>query len=293
MPRYPVYVPSAGRAKTNFTARFLLADGVPFYLVVQPKERDVYAARWPGATLLTLPWDNDPAKKDGLLRARNFIRDHAEASGAERHWQLDDNIMGMWRRWKARKIRCDAGVALRACEDFTDRYENVGISGLNYYMFAPNKMKLPPFFLNVHVYSCTLINHAMPFRWRLNYNDDTDLCLQALSGGWCTILMNAFLAWKARTMTVRGGNTDELYLINDGRLRMARTLERVWPGVVTTQRRFQRPQHVVKGAWRAFDTPLKRKPGVVLPEDPEFGMKMKHLREIKSPELRNLVEGSE
>jgi hypothetical protein len=144
-------------------------------------------------------------------------------------------------------------------------------------MFSADGAKQPPFCLNVHVYSCTLVNHSMPYRWRLAYNDDTDLCLQALSSGWCTILLNAFLCEKIRTMVVKGGNTDQLYR-GDGRLRMARALERVWPGVVTTDRRFQRPQHVVKGAWKNFDTPLKRKEGVDfenLPGVDEYGMEMK------------------
>lgn len=40
----------------------------------------------------------------------------------------------------------------------------------------------------VHVYSCTLILNSIEQRWRLLYNDDTDLCLQVLAAGWCTIL---------------------------------------------------------------------------------------------------------
>jgi hypothetical protein len=205
--RYPVYVPSAGRFDTCFTAKFLLKDRVPFKLVVQPKEREEYASRFGAANVLTLPWDNDAKTRNGLIKARNWIRDHAEKAGHARHWQLDDNITGIWRRYNAKKYACEAGVGLRVCEDFSDRYENVAISGLNYFMFSVNGTKQPPFCLNVHVYSCTLVNHAMPYRWRLAYNDDTDLCLQALSGGWCTVLLNAFLALKLTTMTVSGGNT--------------------------------------------------------------------------------------
>lgn len=36
----------------------------------------------------------------------------------------------------------------------------------------------------------------------------------------------------------------------------------MWPGVVTTARRFKRAQHVVRGAWRGFDTPLRLRAGV-------------------------------
>lgn len=290
--RYPVYVPSAGRYENCMTAKFLEADGVPFRLVVQPREYDLYRARHPEAEILTLPWDNDPTKKNGLLLARCWIRDHSIAEGHARHWQLDDNIQGIWRRWKARKIRCNAALGLRACEVFTDRYDNVGVSGLNYYMFAPNRREVPPYFRNVHVYSCTLIWNEMPYRWRLNYNDDTDLCLQVLSGGLCTILLNAFLAWKMTTMTCKGGNTDELYKINDGRLTMSRTLERRWPGIVETRRRFQRPQHVVRDSWKAFDTPLRLREGVdlsALPLVDEMGMELTQTREVKSPTLRSVL----
>jgi hypothetical protein len=291
-PRYPVYIPSAGRADVCLTAKALLRDAVPFLLVVQPREREDYARRFGAERVVCLPRDNDPGAKDGLLRARNWIRDHAEASGAAKHWQLDDNISGFWRRWKARKVPCEAGLALRVAEDLTDRYENVGISGLNYYMFAPNRSRVPPFFVNAHVYSCTLVNHAAPFRWRFEYNDDADLCLQVLAGGWCTILVNVFLAWKMTTMTVKGGNTEALYS-GDGRLKMARSLERAWPGVVKTSRRYGRPQHVIRDAWKGFRTPLILKPGVDLSKLPavdEYGAELVERKTPKHPAIRALVE---
>jgi hypothetical protein len=184
--------------------------------------------------------------------------------------------MGIWRRWNARKVRCDSGTALRVVEDFTDRYSNVAVAGLNYYMFSINKAKQPPFYLNTHVYSCILLRNDLPFRWRGRYNEDTDLCLQALSTGWCTVLVNAFLAWKMTTMTMKGGNSETLYR-GDGRLKMARSLERMWPGVVETNRRFGRPQHVVAFSWRKFDTQLKLKPGSATnsAEPNEYGLVMK------------------
>jgi len=273
VPRYPIYVPSKGRSEKCYTARFLAREGVPFRLVVEPAEAAPYAKRYGEERLLVLPWDNPPGTPDGLIRARNWIRDHSVAAGDARHWQIDDNVTGIWRRWRAKKIRCDAGAALRASEDFADRYENVALAGLNYHMFSINGEKQPPFLANVHVYSCTLVLNSIPYRWRLPYNDDTDLCLQVLSGGWCTILFNAFLAWKLTTMTLRGGNTDALYG-GDGRLRMARSLERMWPGVVKVSRRFGRPQHVID--WTRFDQPLRRRPGA----DPgragknEYGMRL-------------------
>jgi hypothetical protein len=138
-----------------------------------------------------------------------------------------------------------------------------------------------------------LIRTDLPYRWRGRYNEDTDLCLQALSAGWCTVLINTFLAWKPQTMTRKGGNTDTLYE-GDGRLKMARALERMWPGVVTVDRRFHRPQHVVN--WKKFDTPLRLKPGIDLDAlraqgANEYGMTLTQVApEIRSPRVRGLLE---
>ena len=148
-----------------------------------------------------------------------------------------------------------------------------------------------PFVLNCRVYSCSLILNSLPNKWRGKYNEDTDYCLQVLADGWCTVLMNLFLVDKAGTMVMKGGNTDELYAKNDGRLKMARSLERVWPGVVETKRRFNRPQHVVKNSWKHFDTPLKRKPGLEIPEGiDEMGMELRQVKPIQSPEIQRLLD---
>jgi hypothetical protein len=286
LPRYPVYVPSRGRfdKPKALTVRFLIEDEVPFHLVIEKEEYDQYK-QWGEDHILVLPESNQ-----GLIFSRNWIKAHATEAGFERHWQLDDNIRQVYRRFKRTRIRCNSGTALRVVEDFVDRYENVAIAGLNYDMFAPDEADLRPFTLNAHVYSCSLILNALPYRWRLPLNDDTDLCLQVLAGGWCTVLVNAFLVKKQWTMTLKGGNTG-IYTSQDGRLKMAKSLERVWPGVVQTKRRFHRPQHYID--WTKFDTPLKLKPGRTL--DPnakpnEYGLELVQVKEIKSPDVQRFYD---
>ena len=286
IPKYPVYVPSKGRFETCYTANFLIEDKTDFILVVEPAEATAYKNKYPDQNILVTP-RNDMK----LLGVRNWIREHSIENGAERHWQIDDNIRWIYRRYKSRRIRCNSNIALRATEDFTDRYTNIGLSGLNYEMFAPDNSRLPPFYLNTHVYSCSLINNKIPYKWRLVYNDDTDLCLQILSAGLCTVDMNIFLTKKMHTMTVKGGNTEQLYS-GDGRLLMARTLERAWPQVVTVDRRFKRPQHVIKDAWRKFDTPLIRRTDIdwkKLKKTDNYGMVLNQVRpEIKSTDLQKV-----
>jgi len=200
LPRYPIYIISKGRSDCCLTAKALLKDDVPFRLVVEPQEVDVYAKVFGRAQLEELPFSN---LGQGSMPARNWVWEHALKTGAERHWIIDDNIIGFWRRWRARKFPCEAGVALRVPEDFVDRYENVAVAGLNYYMFSANREKQPPYCLNVHVYSCMLLRNDLPFRWRGRHNEDVDLCLQSLAAGLCTVSFNAFLCWKVPTMLIR------------------------------------------------------------------------------------------
>lgn len=285
LPRYPVYVISKGRYENGLTARFLLEDKVPFKLVVEPQESKQYADAFGEENILVLPFSNLGL---GGIPARNWCWEHSIIAGAERHWILDDNIRQVRRFYKGKRIACDSGPAFACVEDFTDRYENLWISGMNYTMngFAG----LPPFFLNVHVYSCLLIQNDIPCRWRGRYNEDTDLCLQVLSQGKCTALINAFLIEKMASMVMKGGNTDQLYK-GDGRLKMARSLERQWPHVVGIDRRFRRPQHVVRDQWKKFDNQLIRRPHV----DPssiqrnEYGLELSTIAPIKSKQLNEFV----
>lgn len=49
VPRYPVYIVSKGRWESRLTAKALDALGVPYRIVVEPQERDRYAAVIDGA----------------------------------------------------------------------------------------------------------------------------------------------------------------------------------------------------------------------------------------------------
>jgi hypothetical protein len=290
LPHYPVYIPSKARYDRCYTAGFLAADNVPFTLVVEPQEAAQYAARYGADRLLILPWSGDDATRQafcqerriengGLIAVRNYIKEHSIAAGHARHWQLDDNIMSIM-RWRAQRLHCAAGPALSAVEDFCDRYENIAIAGMNYKSFIPEHKPWPPFYLNCRVYSCSLIDNSISQRWRIAYNDDTDICLQVLAAGMCTVLFNAFLINKIKTMQVKGGNTTELYQ-GDGRLKMSRSLER--------------PQHKIRNSWRLFDTPLRLRAGVELAalEPNEYGLALQQVKEIKSAALRRLLEESQ
>lgn len=282
-PRYPIFIPSKGRSDKVLTARCFVRDAVPFQLVVEPQEYEAYAAAWGAEQVLTLPQNNQ-----GLVYSRNWIKDYSISQGHARHWQFDDDISNFGRLHQGCRIYCNSAIAISVTEDFVDRYENVAIASLNDHKFliashGMQSSKFPPFYLNSRCYTNFLVLNAIPYKWRFRYNEDTDMTLQALTGGWCTVLMNAFNMVSPATLSRPGGQmvSPTATYTGDGRLKMARQLERVWPGVVTTKRKFNRPQHHVVGLWKKFDTPLKRKAGIeILTEPNEYGLKLRNVTDL-------------
>lgn len=277
-PKYPIYIISKGRWDTRLTSRSLERLGVPYSIVIEPQEFDQYAKVIDPAKIICLPFSN---LGQGSIPARNFVWDHATETGAARHWIMDDNIEGFFRLNNNIKQPVGDGTIIRCCEEFTDRYENVPMSGMNYFMFASRKSKVPPFYLNTRVYSCILLSNSVDYRWRGRYNEDTDLSLRILKDGWCTILFNTFLCGKTTTMSMKGGNTDELYIQNeemDGRKVMAQSLVDQHPDVATLSFKWGRYQHHVDyRRFRKFNK-LKRASSYSYTGDTDnFGMELKSI----------------
>lgn len=244
--RYPIFIISKGRSDSRLTVKSFEKIKVPYRIVVEPQEYDKYSSVIPRTNILILPFSN---LGQGSIPARNWVWDYATKEGYTRHWIVDDNIDGFFRFNKNLKVPVGDGTIFRAMEDFTDRYENVPMSGPNYFMFVPRKSgDIKPFTSNTRVYSCILLSNKVPHRWRGRYNEDTDLSIRFLKDGYSTILFNAFLAMKSTTLTMKGGNTDELYKKNDsfdGRLEMARSLLEQHPDIVKITRKWDRWQHHV------------------------------------------------
>lgn len=267
-PKYPIFIPTKGRYESALTIKAFQAINVPFKIVIEEQEYKEYVKLVSPENIIVLPFSNR-----GLVTTRNWIWDYVQNELKPPYfWTFDDNIRCFYRLHKNKRIRLGDGAFLCAIEDFTERYENVAISGMHYRMFRPSTEKWPPFQTNTRVYSNMLIKTDIPFRNRGVYNDDTDLCLQVLKAGWCTILFNAFLIDKIRTMLVKGGNTP-IYQ-DDGRLKMAQELQMRHPDVTKITRKWGRWQHQVD--YRPFKgNKLIKKEGVIIPDEPnEYGMKL-------------------
>lgn len=282
-PQFPIYIPSKGRADSRLTMRQFDEIGISYRVIVEAHEHDAYAAVIDSDKLLVLPQryidDYDACMKldDGQSRgsgpARNFAWDHSIEQGAAWHWVVDDNIRKFYRLNRNTRTPIGDGTIFRCMEDFAQRYRNVAQVGPNYIFFAKLKQKLPPFVMNTKLYSCILIRNDIPFRWRCRYNEDVDLSLRVLKAGWCTIQFNAFLAGKARTQTMAGGNTDAFYRA-EGTGPKATMLANLHRDVVRVVWKFGRWHHRVD--YRPFArNKLLRKPGIELPDgNHDYGMRI-------------------
>ena len=253
-PRYPIYIVSKGRADTRLTSKALESLRVPYQIIVEKDEYDLYASVIDPAKILVLPEryhetyhpcdEHGRSKPLGPGPARNFAWDSAALHGYQRHWVMDDNIASFNRLNRNLMVKVTDGSIFAAAEDFADRYTNIAIAGFNYDFFAKAKEPLPPYVLNTRIYSCLLIHNALPYRWRGRYNEDTDLSLRALKDGYVTCQFNAFLQEKATTQTLKGGNTDAFYE-HEGTGPKSKMLSELHPDVARIAWRFNRLHHYV------------------------------------------------
>jgi hypothetical protein len=264
MNKYPIYIISKGRWESRLSVRCLEKIGIPYHIVVEPQEYDNYAAVIDPSKIYVLPFSNLGL---GGIPARNWVWEHSISIGAERHWIMDDNIKTFNRTLGNKRHYVETDATIRCIEDFTDRYTNIALSGMNYTMFMPDDGR-PPIKLNTRIYSFILIKNDIPYRWRGRYNEDTDLSLRVLKDGWCTVLFNAFLIDKIATMTMKGGNTESLYKLDgqkDGRLLMAQSLQEQHPDLVSIVWKFNRWQHQVN--YEPFKkNKLIKKEGIIIPQ---------------------------
>lgn len=283
-PNYPIYIVSKGRWESRLTAKSLEEMDVPYYIIVEQQEYDLYAAVIDPAKILILPTkyldeydtfdDLGSTKSKGPGAARNFAWDHSISLGAKWHWVMDDNISGFCRLNRNEQYVAKTGSIFRAAEDFVDRYKNVAQAGLEYRFFSGGKRRYkPPFRLNTRIYSCILNRNDVPFRWRGRYNEDTDLSLRMLKAGWATVLFHCFTQNKAATQTVKGGNHTDFYE-KEGTLPKSEMLVKMHPDLSKLVERWGRWHHEVD--YSPFkNIPLIRKDNLVIPSGiNEYGMKL-------------------
>ena len=286
-PRYPIYIVSKGRWESRLTSKSLERMGVPYYIVVEDQEYDNYCSVIDASKVLILDkqyqkdydiFDDDigKGKSTGPGPARNFCWDHSIKLGAKRRWVID-NIYDFYRLNRNAKNIVETGTIFRCAEDFVDRYENILVAGFNYCKFCKANDAIPPFLFNTRIYSTLLIDNSCNHRWRGRYNEDTDLSLNVLKDGFCTLQFNAFLQEKATTQRLRGGNSEEFY-DEEGTLNKSKMLEKMHPDVASVVWRFNRWHHYVDYKPFKNNKPIRKKNLVIENKIDNYGMVLRRVK---------------
>ena len=272
-PKFPIFIPTKGRSDTRMTIKMFERLGAPYTIFIEEQEFDAYAEHVSEDNIHILPH-----KDKGVTVTRNYIWDYAAEHGHEWYWTFDDNIAGLYRFNHNLKTPCGDATILAVIEDFAQRYDNLAMTGPNYFMFVKRKYAIPPYILNTRIYSANLIRTFAKdrsgdyYRWNTFYNEDTDLSLRMLKDGWCTVLFNAFLIEKQTTMTMKGGNSD-YYDETEKRLEFVEELQKNHPDVVKITEKWGRWHHHVD--YSGFKQQLKRNQDVHIPNEANnFGMEL-------------------
>lgn len=274
-PRYPIYIISRGRAwMKDGTSGTLSGLHIKHYIVVEPQEVEEYKRELGNEYCEIIPFDmnyldtyyrgenfgNDDITGPGPKR--NFVWDHSTKMGYKWHWVMDDNAYYMKARvWNFRYYGKCANY-MCAIEDYVDMFENVGQAGMDYAFFYPDYIKDVPYIKNTRVYSFVLNRNDItdkqgnPYRWRLRYNEDTDLSLRILKDGWVTLDFRTQTWQKANTQTCRGGNMAEIYA-REGTYAKSMILVHEHPDVARLVKKYDRWHHYVD--YGVFKQDLKLK----------------------------------
>jgi len=253
-PKYPIFIISKGRYDCCYTAQSLDYMGLDYKIVVEPSEVSIYKEIW-GDKVITGDFDTTTRSS---IPVRNWIDDNTTSN---KYWLLDDNIKYFFILNNNIVHRSKTSVIFRIIEDYSERFENVGLVGMNKLGFCKPFESTPPYYMNRRVYSCTLLNKEVNEQvkvdgklWRGRYNEDTDLNLRILKKGLCTLNFSMFNGDKRTTQTIKGGNNDSVYTDGDNRFQFAQSLVDQHPNYVDMSVKWGRYHHHVK--WEKFSQTL-------------------------------------
>lgn len=284
-PRYPIFVVSRGRSSEykNHISHQLSKMQVHHYIVTEDWDFENYEKSKLNESEYCTVLAMDMSYKDkydvinpnlggkidpkngkqvtGPGAARNWAADYAKYTLKQNWcWILDDNTDQFTRYWRGRRVISHSPEIFSSCERFVDRYDNIGIAGLNYECFAIGGEHLPPLVLNTRIYSYGLWNLNCPYiMQRGRYNEDTIQSLDILTHGWCTVQFNCMLADKMHTQAMKGGNTEVFYSKDlGGTIPKSKLLVETYPEYATLVYKFERIHHHVD--YSSFTQPLHLRP---------------------------------
>lgn len=210
--KYPIYIPSKGRASNLKTVKLLEKHGVfGYYVVVEKHEAKEYAQYVRSTNLLVLPGSHYGTSSV----ARNFCIKHSEKLGFKKHWQLDDDISRIYMHDHGAAIHDNVKNIFKYVEHFCEKRDWIKMAGINTSssFLVDVKKELQ---YNTSLTSCFLITNTK-FRFRLRMLVDMDYQLQLLAAGHSTLRFLNF-AFTFVTPGKQAGGYAKMYADIDTRM---------------------------------------------------------------------------
>lgn len=231
--RYPIFIPSRGRASCASTPGTLERDGLEYTLVVEPDEEQDYRRAFPKAGVLALPECDR-----GIVYVRQWTLDYARANGHERFWMLDDNIGAFSRVAHRRCSPVPPSEALAYAESLAAL--RVGLVSLAHRSVAWRCDKAYSYSDSAAT-CCVLVHTGMGIDYRQStaMKEDIDYTLQSIQAGWRTVYVMLYAQDKNAMATNTVGGLTEAYRRGDDRQAVAEML-RLWPGTCKPVQKYGR-----------------------------------------------------
>lgn len=261
--KYPIYIPSLGRADNQLTVKLLLANGITnFYVIVEHNEKAEYEMRLEQQhsisigryNVLTLPKSNYGTSSP----ARNYAIAHSRKNGFRKHWQLDDDITKIYAHKKGKIAHQNVIDIMHQVEELDEEHHS-SITGINTSAsFLSQNEK--DFNFNGSLTSIYLITNDS-FKFRGTMLVDMDYQLQVLRVGKTTLRCNNFAFIFKTPLKAKGGYYD---IYSNDKKRMAALNEffknnpDVEPGIKRSSAGFLVAGNISK-IWRKFKKPITDK----------------------------------
>lgn len=204
--KYPIFIPSKGRAGSQYSFKMLTGYGLKPLVVIEKDDLEAYSEHVPSEQLLVLPERNK-----GFAFACNWIRNYAvKVAGTPFYWHFDDDVMYLVKRVNDKKSRCcltEATDRMMDMEREVSGYTNVDLAALRSEVFMWSIK--PERSFNVLGSSAMLIRSDVQYIWNPRVQADCDYILQICMAGRCTMIFNRFGYVKQPDRVAREGCLSE------------------------------------------------------------------------------------
>ncbi len=223
--KYPIFIPSKGRAINQPVSRMLKGMRVPHYLVVEPQDAKLYAKTCAWAKLIVLPKNNG-----GIAFVRQFILDYARKAEMPYYWQIDDNIKNFLVFIDKQGHNITPNVVLSEIEKLAEQDNSIALAGPDYQQFAAFADEICT--ANSRTYCCVLTktDTGIDYDQELAPKEDVDFVVQHLLAGYKTLLVHKFAMAKPTMGNNSVGGNVEIYKAGKAEL-AARAINKKYPDI--------------------------------------------------------------